>query len=121
MGFKNNAYATVWGVEDKGKFATVRLSTSRRNAETKEYETDFSGYCMFVGEKAHNFALSLREKDRIRLISCDVTSTFSKESNKSFINYKVFEAELADPAPTNKKKYDDPEVEAAADADEVPF
>lgn len=41
MGFRNNAYAKVWKSEDKGNYSVVELSTSKKNKQTDQYETDF--------------------------------------------------------------------------------
>lgn len=44
MGFRNGAYATVWGVEPgkTDRYQQVRLSTSRKNKKTGQFEQDFS-------------------------------------------------------------------------------
>lgn len=91
-----NAYATCWEiVPGKGNFTKVRLSTSRKNRDTGEYEQDFSGYVMMVGH-AHAKAQKLRERDRIRLGDVEVTTTYDKERNREYVNYKCYEFEMAD-------------------------
>lgn len=100
MGFKANAYATVWEVTPgKGNFTKVRLSTSKKNKEG-EYETDFSGFCMFVSQ-AHAKAQRLKQRDRIRLGDVEVTTTYNKDTKKEYVNYKVYDYEIADSAPVN--------------------
>ena len=97
MGFRNNAYATVWSV-DEGRFPNtrrVRLSINRKNSKTNSYEQDFGGFCTFIG-KAYDAAKNLIEKDRIKLISCDVSNTYNKENNATYVDYKVFDFEMAD-------------------------
>lgn len=98
MGFRNGAWATVWGVEEtpSGKATRVRLSVGKRNGNTGKYVTDFSGFCIFIGD-AHNAASqSLKEKDRIKLESCDVSTIYDKEKDKNYTTYKVFSYSLDD-------------------------
>ncbi len=45
MGFRTGAYAKVWEVDPVRDTATkIRISTSRKDKQTGEYEQDFSGY-----------------------------------------------------------------------------
>lgn len=97
MGFHNGGYVTVWSVEEgkSGKTSRVRLSTSRKNKKTGQYEQDFSGFCTFIGD-AHEKAYKLKERDRIKLLSCDVCNTYSKDTRTTFVDYKVFDFEPID-------------------------
>lgn len=96
MGFHNDGYATVWSTAKKSDtMTTVRISTSRKNKNTDKYEQDFSGFVAFVGRDNAAAALTLHEKDRIKLSRVDVSSHFDKEKNKEFINYTCFGFELA--------------------------
>lgn len=96
MGFRTGAYATAFSVEPgRGNFTKVRLAISRKNRDTGAYETEFSGYCMFIGT-AHAKASRLKERDRIKLGDVDVTNTYDKESRKEYVNYKVFDFDAAD-------------------------
>ena len=56
---------------------------SRKNKNTGEYETDFSGYVGFVGTVAAKKAAQLKEKDRIRLGDVDVTTKYDKYGAKT--------------------------------------
>ena len=50
MGFRKDTFATVWSVEPTSDTMTkARISISRKNRQTGEYETDFSGFVSFVG------------------------------------------------------------------------
>jgi len=132
MGFRQGGYMTVWSTETSksGNTTRVRLSSSRKNKKTDEYEQDFSGFCTFIGP-AHEAAQHLKEKDRIKILECDVGTTFDKEKRTEYVNYKVFSFEMADgstpaggktTANTTKKKaalVDDGEVEV--DEDGLPF
>ncbi len=68
---------------------------------TNEYEQDFSGFCTFIG-KAHEMAKSLHPKDRIKILECDVGTTYDKEKKKEYTNYKVFDFEMADGSSPNE-------------------
>lgn len=95
MGFRKDAFATVWSVETVSDTLTKgRISISRKNKQTDEYETDFSGFVSFVGTAAAKKAARLKEKDRIKLGDVDVTSRFDKEKNTTYTNFKVFSFEL---------------------------
>ncbi len=73
----------------------VRLSISRKNKDTGEYEDEFSGFCMFIGA-AKAKAERLKERDRIRLGDVDVTRRYDKERQKEYYTFKVFDFEMAD-------------------------
>ena len=92
MGFRTGAWATVWAVDQMGKWTKVRISVSKKDKETNTYEEDFSGFCMFIGNAAAK-AEKLKERDRIRLGDIDVSRKWDKEKQKEYINYKVFSFE----------------------------
>lgn len=95
MGFKQGAYCTIWSVEPgKGNFTKVRLSVSRK-AQDGQYEQDFAGFCTFISQ-AHAKAARLKERDRIKLGDVDVSTFYDKEKGKEYVNYKVFDFEMAD-------------------------
>lgn len=95
MGFRNNAYAKVWEVKvSQPKYTDIRISISRKLANGK-YEQDFSGYVRLIGD-AHQKASDLNEGDRIKILSADVSSTYSKEKNVTYYSFKVFDFENAD-------------------------
>jgi len=128
MGFRTNAYATIWNVEPVSDTRTkARISISRKNKQTGEYETDFSGFVDFIGTAAAKKSACLKEKDRIRLGEIDVTNNYVKEKNVTYTNFKIFSFETqteidasgassnySDPTPTT---VDDGEV----DAPRLPF
>ena len=129
MGFRHGGYMTVWSAEPSksGSTTRVRLSSSRKNKKTDEYEQDFSGFCTFIGQ-AHEMAAHLKEKDRIKILECDVGTTYDKEKKVEYVNYKVFGFEMADgstptagtAAPATKKKAALAE-EGEVDEDDLPF
>ena len=103
MGFRTGAFATVWSVEPgKGNFSKVRLSTSRKMKDGT-YEQDFTGFCTFIAQ-AHAKAGRLKVKDRIKIGDTDVTNTYDKENKKEYVNFKVFDFEMADEAKPSTKQ-----------------
>ena len=98
MGFRKDAYARVWEVTPKGpKNTTLRISISRKNKQTNQYETDFSGFVSVFGTAAED-ASKLNVGDTIRLGDCDV-GTFKGEQGRFFTNYRLYGFELANRAP----------------------
>lgn len=99
MGFRNGAYAKIWQVEPATDTRTkVRLSVSRKNKQTGEYEQDFGGYVSFVGTACASKAARLKEGDRIRLGDVDLQNKYDKEKNTTYYYPTVFSFEMADDA-----------------------
>lgn len=127
MGFRKEAFATIWSVESTSDTLTkARISISRKNKQTGEYDTDFSGFVSFVGTAAAMKAAGLKEKDHIRLGDVDVTNKYVKEKNITYTNYKIFSFETQNEidgtsrnteSPEPKKPVDDGEI----DDDRLPF
>ena len=99
MGFrggKNLQYGTVatfWKAnEPKGKTIDANISIRKKNKDTDQYETDFSGYVKFCGEKMVEFVKRLKEKDKIEIESFDVTNKYDKEKKTTYTNISVFAA-----------------------------
>ena len=113
MGFRKDAYATVWETTEVSPRVTkARISTNgRKNRETGEYEQDFGGYVVFVGNDTAPKAAKLRRGDRIKLGDVDVTNKYDREKNVNYTNLTVYEFELLE------KKGPKPEEAAAEGAD----
>ena len=95
MGFRVGSYAKVWAVEPKSDTnTTVRISISRKNNQTGEYEQDFSGFVSFVGTVSAKKASCLKEGDRIKLGDVDVTTSYNAEKKITYTNYKCFSFEV---------------------------
>lgn len=133
MGFRKDSYATVWEVEPvSDTYVKGRISISKKNKQTGEYETDFSGFVSFVGTMAAKKAASLKEKDRIKLGDVDVTTWYDKDKKISYTNYKVFNFATQDemgvasgvPAATQTTPSDDvftPVVDDGEINEDLPF
>ena len=68
MGFRTGAYAKVWEVTPMSDTSTkVRMSISRKNKQSGEYEQDFSGFVLAIGTAAAKKAAGLKEGDIITL------------------------------------------------------
>ena len=95
MAFGNGQFMKIWEVADKGNYAEVSMSSSKKNKQTGEYETDFSSkYVRFVG----NAKLQNPMKgQRIKITECSVTNVYQKNGEKQFLknpSYVVFAYEL---------------------------
>ena len=96
MGFRKDAYASVWRVESISPTLTkAQLSISRKNKDG-EYETDFGAYVAFIGTAAAAKAARLNDKDRIKLGDVDVSTKYDKEKKIMYTNFKVFSFETED-------------------------
>lgn len=104
MGFRNEAWATVWKVEKVSDVNTkIQLSVSKKNKQSGEYEQDFSGFVNFIGKDCAPKALGLKERDRIRLKEVDVSTTYNKEKKITYTNYKVFAFDSGDDTGTKQE------------------
>lgn len=119
MGFQTGAYAKIWQIKpsEKGNSTNIQLSISRKNKMTNEYETDFSGFVNFYGE-AHKKAELLKEKDRIKITSCDVSNRYDKEKQTTYWTCKVFDFEKDTGVTVAPKRVEDTAEEVE---DDTPF
>ena len=121
MGFRNGSYMTVWAVEPKENFTRLRMSSSRKNKQTGAYEQDWSGFASFVGS-AKEAAAKLKEKDRIKLGDCDVTTKFDSAKRVEYTNYVVFGFEVVGGNGGGKKpEQAAEEFDGDVDEDGLPF
>jgi hypothetical protein len=97
MGFRTGAFTKVWEVTPLSDTCTkLRVSISRKNKQTDEYEQEFSGFVMVVGTGASQEAAKLSPGDKIRLGDVDVTTRYDKPHNVTYTNFKVYSFELDD-------------------------
>lgn len=95
MGFRTGAWAKIWEVTPSERSTKVRLSVSKKNKQTGEYEQDFSGFVTLAGT-AHRDASNLKVGDRIKIGDCDTTNRYDKEKNITYTNYSIYTFEFGD-------------------------
>lgn len=121
MGFRTGAFATVWSVEEKSPTMTkANISISKKNKQTDQWETEFSGFVDFIGTMNATKALKLSRKDRIKLGDVDVVIASGKKEGVYFTNYKVFNFETMDEATSSDKKPAKADIEAGPEDDGEP-
>ena len=116
MGFRTGAYAKVWEVTPMSDTSTkVRMSVSRKNKQTGEYEQDFSGFVLAIGTASATKAARLKKGDKIKLGDVDVSTKYDKEKEVTYTNYKMFsfdiEGESGEPAEAPQLVVDNGEVD----------
>ena len=108
MGFRQDAYARVWGVENKGNYSTARITISRKDKTTNTCTTDFQdGFVRLVGQAHTAFqGLTIDEKKGvpIKISSCEVTNVYTAPDGKvSYTpHFTIFGVEIQD-GNTNSK------------------
>ena len=123
MGFRTGAYAKVWEVTPMSDTSTkVRMSISRKNKQSGEYEQDFSGFVLAIGTAAAKKAAGLKEGNRIKLGDVDVTTKYDKEKKVTYTNFKMFSFELDGAEPRDSSTEPQPTVdEGEIDDNRLPF
>lgn len=127
MGFSQNKFCRVWKVEDKGNYSVAQISTSKKNKETDQYETDWQNNFVRLVGKAHNQIKNMSIGDKgasVKIASCDVTNKYDKEKNTTYTNYVIFEFE-EDGASSNKSskpaKSDNEFMNVPDNVEDLPF
>lgn len=125
MGFRTGAYAKVWEVTPMSDTSTkVRMSVSRKNKQTGEYEQDFSGFVLAIGTAAARNAAKLKEGTRIKIGDCDVTTKYDAQKKVTYTNFKMFSFEDADGNGSSEPDKTDPQPqvdEGEVDENRLPF
>lgn len=124
MGFRSGAWGKIWEITPGDKSTKVRMSTSKKNKQTDQYEQDFSGFVTLAGT-AHKEAGNIKVGDRIKIGECDVTSRYDKEKKQSYTNFSIYTFELNEDAKSVAKETAaaDTSYESmdAEDEDSLPF
>lgn len=95
MGFRTGAFAKIWEVTPMSDTSTkLRMSVSRKNKQSGEYEQDFSGFVLAIGTAAAKKAACLKEGDKIKLGDVDVSTKYDKEKKITYTNFKMFSFEV---------------------------
>ena len=110
MGFRTGAFAKIWEVKPFSDTSVrLRLSVSRKNKQTGEYEQDFSGFVDAVGTAAAKKAAGLKEGDRIKIGDVDVTTKYNSDKKITYTNYKMFSFEMDNDAAPAKSNNAEPQ------------
>ena len=89
MGLSSKGFwAKVWDIQDKGKFTTLKIATSKKIND--EWTKDFDGYVRAIGH-AHNKAKEIKVGDSIHVTEFELTNNYVKEKNITYTNVAVFE------------------------------
>ena len=92
--FSTGVYFKIWGVVNKSNYSEVDCSTSAKNKQTGDYETDFSSkFVRFIGN-AHKKRPAVGE--RIKVTSCGVQNVYVKDGQRQYLKnptYVVFDFE----------------------------
>ena len=129
MGFGVNCYAKIKEVVEKhDNYSVCKITVTKKNKLTNEYELQFSAHCRFVGN-AHK-SVPLKDQ-RIKITSCDVTNCYKdKDGNLQFTKnpqYVVFGYELQESqggsAPQFHNPYDNGVnfEDLSSDSSDLPF
>ena len=125
MGFRTGAYAKIWEVTPMSDTSTkVRMSVSRKNKQSGEYEQDFSGFVLCIGAAAAKKASQLQEGSRIKIGDCDVTTKYDEQKKITYTNFKMFSFEDADVENSSPAERAAPEPtvdDGEIDDDRLPF
>ncbi len=83
LGIREGQIVKVWSWEDKGKYAVVRMSSSRKDKITGEYKSSNWVFVRFVGEAYNKIKNGeLNEGDLIELHGCTI-------SLESYVDNKI--------------------------------
>ena len=103
----------------------MEISTSKKNKQTDQYETDFaSKFVRFIGQ-AHTDIQALQEGVKIKLGDIEVTNSYNKETKQGYTNFLVFSFELAEyqdntPNPSNVDSSGFMQIQEGSE-DDLPF
>ena len=95
MGFSNNSFAKIWEIKERDGRLDGRISISRKDKDGN-YVPDFQGFVRFLGDATAK-AAELQEGQTIKLLRTDVSNSYNKETQKEYVNYKVFDFEIPEP------------------------
>ena len=125
MGFRTGAYAKVWEVTPMSDTSTkIRMSVSRKNPQTNEFEQTFSGFVLCIGTAAARNAAKLKEGSRIKIGNCDVTTKYDSQKKITYTNFKMFSFEDADGNNSSAADATDPQPvvdDGEVDENRLPF
>ncbi len=90
MGFGPGKYAHIWKLENKGNYHVAEMSTSKKNKETEQYETDWTNKFVRLVGTAHQQVEKLDITKNVKIGACEVTNKYVKEKDTTYTNYVIF-------------------------------
>ena len=110
MGFSNGSYCKIKEVVEKhDNYSVCKITVTKKNKLTNEYELQFSAHCRFVGN-AHK-SVPLKDQ-RIKITSCDVTNCYKDKDGKLQFTknpqYVVFGYELQESQGASAPQFHNP-------------
>lgn len=125
--FGTNSFMTIWGVVDKGNYAEVSLSSSKKNKLTGNNEQDFG--CKFVRFVGDAYLQRPMPEQRIKLTGCGVQNAYVKDGKTQYLKNPVyvvwgyelqegFEKKASDNGGSDYRKS---LLEACDDEEQIPF
>ena len=104
MGLSSKGFwAKVWDIQDKGKFTTLKIATSKKIND--EWTKDFDGYVRAIGH-AHNKAKEIKVGDSIHVTNFELTNNYVKEKNITYTNVAIFEIDEIKPGNNQQQDTD---------------
>lgn len=117
-------FATVWEVEDKGNYASARISTGRKDKNNEGKYINSNWFARFVGE-AYKKIDQLEPKTRIILKGAGISQeAYMVEDEKKWPKYAqvvIFNFELAENSSKPSKNEERESVEESTGDEELPF
>lgn len=104
MGFGAGKFVHIWKLENKGNYHVAEMSTSKKNKETEQYETDWANKFVRLVGTAHQQADSLDISKNVKIGACEVTNKYDKEKNTTYTNYVIFGFEDANNGSSQSSK-----------------
>ena len=80
MGFSQGSFAKIKEVVEKhDNYSVCKITVTKKNKLTNEYELQFSAHCRFVGNAHKSVPMA---DQRIKITSCDVTNCYKDKDGK---------------------------------------
>jgi hypothetical protein len=124
LNISDKQFATIWQVEDKQTYASVRMSTSRKDKRDDTYKNSNWSFVRFVGD-AYKKVIGLPEKTRIQIKGGTVSwesytdstgaKVFAKTPQITIFNFEVQESNQ------QTLGLDTPPAVVPEETDEMPF
>jgi hypothetical protein len=121
MFFIKDAFAKVWSIDKKEKFAKVRIGTSEKNQKGDYVNSTW--FASFVGD-AFKKIDELEIRDSIKILKGKVSNVSEKQDDgtyKNYLNVAVFDFENANRDSKNDESEPDDDSAPAVEDDDLPF